>query len=187
MIPPGNCEHINFKTHLILRSCDFPLVEFTLSKSAARLSSLIGDILEAEGEDTKIILPLPDIKASILEHIVVYLEYHSNYPVNPISKPLKGPIKDYISKWDYQFLLERFGKQSEETRDIDPKLLNDLIIAANYLNCKSLMELTCATSASIMLALSLEDIRKEFQIENDFTSNEYEKVLEEVKWEGNPE
>ena len=105
MIPPDNLDHINFKTHIILQSGGSPVVEFILSKKAAKLSVYIANIVENE---SKTIIPLPDINAKLLEHIVVYLEYHADYPAQPIIKPLKKPIENYIADWDYQFLINRF-------------------------------------------------------------------------------
>lgn len=55
-------------------------------------------------------------------------------------------------------------------------------MAANYLNIKSLLDLTCAKVASMIKGKSPEQIREMFGIENDFTPEEEEKIREENKW-----
>jgi S-phase kinase-associated protein 1 len=66
--------------------------------------------------------------------------------------------------------------------EIDQSLLIELIMAANYLNIKDLLDLTCAKVASMIKGKSPEQIREMFGIENDFTPEEEEKIREENKW-----
>ena len=54
--------------------------------------------------------------------------------------------------------------------------------AANYMDIKSLLDLTCAKVASMIKGKTPEDIRKTFNIVNDFTPEEEAKVREENKW-----
>lgn len=48
--------------------------------------------------------------------------------------------------------------------DVDQGTLFDLILAANYLNIKGLLDLTCQTVADMMEGKTPEDIRKTFSI-----------------------
>jgi hypothetical protein len=54
--------------------------------------------------------------------------------------------------------------------------------AANYLDIKGLLDLTCQTVADMMKGKSVEEIRKIFNITNDFTPEEEEKVRKENQW-----
>lgn len=65
---------------------------------------------------------------------------------------------------------------------MDQGVLFELILAANYLNIKSLLDLTCLTVANMIKGKTPEEIRKTFNIENDFTPEEEEEVRRENQW-----
>lgn len=54
--------------------------------------------------------------------------------------------------------------------------------AANYLNIKTLLDLTCQTVADMIKGKTPEEIRKTFNIKNDFTPEEEEEVRRENQW-----
>ncbi|XP_056691744.1 SKP1-like protein 1A [Spinacia oleracea] len=60
--------------------------------------------------------------------------------------------------------------------------LFDLILAANYLDIKSLLDLTCQTVADMIKGKTPEDIRKIFHIKNDFTEKEEAEIRKENQW-----
>ena len=54
--------------------------------------------------------------------------------------------------------------------------------AANFLNIKGLLDLTCQSVADLIKGKSPEDIRKTFNIRNDFTPEEEAAVRKENQW-----
>ncbi|KAI3919483.1 hypothetical protein MKW98_030194 [Papaver atlanticum] len=78
--------------------------------------------------------------------------------------------KDEVKNWDAEFV------------KVDPSELFDLILAANYLNIKELCDLTCQTVADMIKGKTPEEIRKTFNIKNDFTPEEEEEVRRENQW-----
>ncbi len=48
----------------------------------------------------------------------------------------------------------------------------DIIMAANYLDIKSLLDLSCAKIATMIRGKTPDEIRKTFNIVNDFTPEE---------------
>jgi S-phase kinase-associated protein 1 len=79
-------------------------------------------------------------------------------------------MHEVVPEWDATFV------------DIEQELLFELILAANYMDIKSLLDLTCAKVASMIKGKTPEEIRKTFNIVNDFTPEEEAQVREENKW-----
>jgi len=137
------------------------------------MAGLIKDMLEEQDEEEEEdipTIPIPNVEAKVIHKIIKYGKQHWNNPSDEIEKPLKGKIEDVISTWDKSFL------------EIDQSFLIELIMAANYLNMKDLLNLTCAKVASMLKGKSPEQIREMFGIENDFTPEEEAKIREENKW-----
>ena len=129
---------------------------FTVNARSIILSSLIQDMIE-ENEDEMPRIPVPNVEGKTLEKVIEYCNYHYDKPIEEIEKPLKGDVNDYICEWDKKFL------------EMEQHVLIDVIMASNYLNIKSLLDLTCAKIASMIRGKSPQQIRDIFGIENDFT------------------
>lgn len=54
--------------------------------------------------------------------------------------------------------------------------------AANFLDIQSLLDLTCKTVADMIKGKTPEQIRSEFDIENDFTPEELDEVRRDNAW-----
>lgn len=65
---------------------------------------------------------------------------------------------------------------------VEQEVLFELILAANYMDIKPLLDLSCATVASYIKGKTPEEIRTLFNIVNDFTPEEEAQVREENKW-----
>ena len=57
-----------------------------------------------------------------------------------------------------------------------------MLQAANYLNIKNLLDLTCQTVADMIKGKTPEEIRTTFNIKNDFSPEEEEEVRRENQW-----
>lgn len=64
----------------------------------------------------------------------------------------------------------------------DPALLTTILQAANYLDIKALLDVGCKTVANMIKGKSPEEIRKTFNITNDFTPEEEEQIRRENEW-----
>jgi S-phase kinase-associated protein 1 len=114
------------------------------------------------------IIPLSSVKSKILDKIIEYCNYHVENVIKPLDNDKKST--DDILPWDLDFC------------KIDQETLFELILAANYLNIQSLLDLTCKTVANMFKGKTPEEIRKTFNIKNDFTPEEEEKVRKENEW-----
>jgi S-phase kinase-associated protein 1 len=172
-------DGVNWSTHIVLQSNDARPVEYKVLREAAKMSGLIKDMLEDQAEGDQTIIPVPNVTGRTLKYVVEYMEHHHNNRPETIEKPLKGKIDDVISEWDKAFLFTDLVKDHDEKQH---ELLIDVIMAANFLNVKDLLDLTCATVASMIKGKTPEQIRALFNIENDFTPEEEEKIREENRW-----
>ena len=55
-------------------------------------------------------------------------------------------------------------------------------MAADYLDIKGLLDVTCKTVANMIKGKTPEEIRKTFNIKNDFTEEEKAQVCKENQW-----
>jgi len=65
---------------------------------------------------------------------------------------------------------------------VDKPTLFDLILAANYLNIQSLLDLTCQSVADMIKGKTPEQIRETFNIKNDFSPEEEEEIRKQNQW-----
>lgn len=116
--------------------------------------------------------PLPNVKSAILSKVIEYCNYHKDSPPEEISKPLRSAnlSECNVSEWDIEYV------------NIEKEILFELILAANYMDIKPLLDLCCAKVASMIRGKTVEQIRSEFNIVNDFTPEEEARVREENKW-----
>ncbi len=151
---------------LVLISSDG--IKESISQKAAIRSNYIKMVLDVNPDSIEI--PLK-IKGSMLKKIKEYLEHYENIEPNEIEKPLPSPnLKECVTEWDYNYI------------DIDLEEIFQLMLDSNYMGIKSLMELTSAKVAAIIKGKSIEEIKRTFNIQNDFTPEEEQQILEENKW-----
>ena len=135
----------------------------------ASKSVLIKGMIDDSGVDEEI--PLPNVKRSILNKIIDFCVYIKDNSPPEIEKPLRSNnLSDVTTPWYAEFV------------NLDQEVLFELILAANYLDIKPLLELSCAKVASLIKNRSIPEIRKFFNIENDFTPEEEAQIMEENKW-----
>ena len=142
---------------------------YEVEESVACKSQLIKNMVEDAGTAEEI--PLPNVKSEILEKVIDYCRHYKDSSPQEIEKPLKSAmLQDVVQAWDANFV------------ELEQEVLFELILAANYLDIKSLLDLTCAKVASMLKGKTAEEIRRQFNIENDFTPEEEAQVREENKW-----
>ncbi|CAK9877263.1 unnamed protein product [Sphagnum jensenii] len=139
---------------------------FEVEEAVAFESQAVKNMIEDTGMDHPI--PLPNVSSKILAKVIEYCKYHVDNQKSTDDKP--ATPEDEIKAWDQDFVKG------------DQATLFDLILAANYLNIKSLLDLTCQTVADMIKGKTPEEIRKTFNIKNDFTPEEEEEVRRENQW-----
>ncbi|KDP29669.1 hypothetical protein JCGZ_18831 [Jatropha curcas] len=140
---------------------------FEVEEAVAVESQTIKHMIEDDCADTEI--PLPNVTSKILAKVIEYCKKHVEAATADKDKD-KSSSDEALTTWDADFV------------KVDQNTLFDLILAANYLNIKSLLDLTCQTVADMIKGKTPEEIRKTFNIKNDFTPEEEEEVRRENQW-----
>ena len=141
----------------------FP-VDVEIAKQSVTIKTML-DLGMDEGDEE--LVPLPNVNAAILKKVIQWATYHKDDPPLPEDDDKKEKRTDNISSWDADFL------------KVDQGTLIELILAANYLDIKGLLDVTCKTVADMIKGKAPEEIRKTFNIKNVFTPSEEEQVRKE--------
>jgi S-phase kinase-associated protein 1 len=153
------------KTKMItLRSSDSE--EFEVEEAVAMESQTIRHMIEDDCADNGI--PLPNVNSKILAKVIEYCNKHVHSTAVDTTNASGGG--EDLKSWDAEFV------------KVDQATLFDLILAANYLNIKGLLDLTCQTVADMMKGKTPEEIREIFNIKNDFTKEEEDEIRRENQW-----
>lgn len=123
---------------------------FEVKRKSACISKLVNASLDSEEGATE--LPIPSVSSEILGLIVEYMNHHEGTEPPIIEKPLryKNMVDVCRDNWDAVFI-DRIGEDRQQ--------LYDLILAANYMDIKSLLHLGCAKVASLIKGEPLEKIK----------------------------
>ncbi|KAJ1277411.1 hypothetical protein BS78_04G002000 [Paspalum vaginatum] len=146
--------------------------EFEVEEVVAMESQTLRHMIEDDCAENGI--PLPNVDSKILSKVVEYCNKHVHdaKPADAtaaFNASASGAGED-LKSWDSEFV------------KVDQATLFDLILAANYLNIKGLLDLTCQTVADMMKGKTPEEIRKMFNIKNDLTPEEEEEIRKENAW-----
>jgi S-phase kinase-associated protein 1 len=129
-------------------------------------SNLLKGLIQDYTADSDI--PMPDIKGDVLKKVVEYLTHYRETEPAEIPKPLPSAnLLDIIEQWDVNYI---------NSVDLDTNF--DIINAANYMDIKPLLDLSCAKVASLMKGKTAEEIRTMFNIECDLTEEELKEYEE---------
>lgn len=167
-----------------VKSSDNVIFELPIevAKKSITLSNMLDDIEVSENE-----IPLPNVDGKTMNTVVEFIKFDTvvlhkkkelteeekNQPRDE-EKPKEG-----FQDWEQKFIDSHF-KNGDGSFNQD--LLFKTILAANYLDIKQLLDLSCKSVAYQIKGKTPEEIRKTFQIKNDFTEEEVEKIKKENEY-----
>jgi len=154
---------------------------FEVPLSVAKMSNLVQTLLPTDEQmldmTTEQIqdmceFPLPAVKDTVLAKVVDFCTHFQTEPMENIERPLKSSqIAEVVSDpWYAAFV------------DVEQDMLFELILAANFMDIQPLLDLTCATVATLLKGKTPEEIRQTFNIVNDFTPEEEAQIRKENEW-----
>ena len=125
----------------------------------ASTSKLIAGLIEDGGTDDEI--PISQVNKAIMEKVLTFMQRMTEHQPPEIEKPLSSTdLSQVVEAWYADYV------------NVDQETLFEIVMAANYLDIKPLLELSCAKVASMIKGKDVKQIRQFFNIENDFTPEE---------------
>jgi S-phase kinase-associated protein 1 len=137
-----------------------------IPKTLASMSEYIKGVIAADASAKEI--PVKNVNAKTIEKIIQWMEYHKKVASRAIPRPLKsGDLKETVGPWDANYI------------DLDIDAVFDILLAANFLDIKPLLELCCARIASLMIGKTPKQIRKAFNLPDEFSPEEEARIRKE--------
>eukprot|EP00759_Apiculatamorpha_spiralis_P052776 PhF_6_TR6018/c0_g1_i1/m.8665/K03094/SKP1, CBF3D; S-phase kinase-associated protein 1 len=173
---------IDRSTTVVLRGSDDVLVAVSAA-AIKKESKLLSNMLPEEGpyEDD---VPVPNVDGETLQYIVAFAEYHENNPFPKLEKPLKLFLFQLLEQkgahWLNAFIYTDLIKDGDEL--YHDKLVK-VMVAAAYLECNKLHEITTAAFASMLRFKDRVLVRERlFGLTGDYTPEEWSKIEKEYAW-----
>lgn len=124
-------------------------------KMSGTIRTMLNDCFTNVG-DEEVIVPLPNVNSATLEKVLEWADHHKDDPVDSEDEGKKDKKIDKVDPWVTKFM------------KVDQGTLFDMTLAANYLDAKGLMEACKITTANMIKGKTVEQLRRIFNIENDF-------------------
>ncbi|KAI6701044.1 hypothetical protein NL676_015368 [Syzygium grande] len=131
---------------------------FEIEEIAALQSKTLENMIDENCASTPI--PLPNVKGKILAKVVEFCTKHAE----------AGADAESLRAWDAEFV------------DVEHAIVFDYILAANFLEIPTLLDLACESVAEMIKGKTPDEIRKFFNINNAFSQEEEEEVRRENQW-----
>ncbi|KAK0738449.1 E3 ubiquitin ligase complex SCF subunit sconC [Schizothecium vesticola] len=144
-------------------------VDRAVAERSILIKNLIDDLgVEAVTPQTPI--PITNVNDSVLRKVLEWCEKHRADQPSAEEENDSRKKTTEIDEWDMKFM------------QVDQEMLFEIILAANYLDIKALLDVGCKTVANMIKGKSPDEIRKTFNITNDFTPEEEEQIRRENEW-----
>ncbi|VDP17634.1 unnamed protein product [Heligmosomoides polygyrus] len=139
---------------------------FHIPNDVLHMTTTLNTLITSLHLDSSDPIPLRNVHAAVMRKVLQWCTYHKNDPWSDED----GVGEGLLSRWDLQFFNE------------DQATVFELILAANYLGIKSLLDAACKYVAKLLAGKTPEQIRQMFNIKNDLTPEEQQKIRKENAW-----
>ena len=133
----------------------FP-VDIEVAKMSDTIKTMMDDLGIEDGKEE--LVPIPNVDGPVLKMVIEWAKHHKDNPHPVEYAESKGKFGRNIPEWDKKFL------------NVSQDVLFDLILAADYLDVKGLLDVACQSVANMIKGKSPEDIRKLLNIKKDLDS-----------------
>jgi S-phase kinase-associated protein 1 len=138
------------------------------------MSQLVAETLDGDEDDESDEvkdIPLPNVSANVLQKVIEFCKHYQEEPMTSIQTPLKSSkLEDLVQQWYADFV------------KIEKNMLFDLVAAANFMDIKPLLDLTCLAVSILIKGKSAVELREMFNISSDFSPEEDAQIKKENGW-----
>ena len=106
-------------------------------------------------------------KSEIIKNVILDSS-DSRIPLPDIDGKTLSYVVDYLNSGQFP--------------EVDTTDLFSIILASNYLDIKELLDIACEKVATMIKGKTPDEIRKKFNVENDFNLEEEENIKKENEW-----
>ncbi|THX13890.1 E3 ubiquitin ligase SCF complex, Skp subunit [Aureobasidium pullulans] len=146
-------------------------VNIQTDRIIAERSMLIKNMIDDLGNPGEEPIPIMNVSEAVLRKVLEWCDHHKKDAPPEKDEDAESRKKTTdIEEWDQKFM------------QVDQEMLFEIILAANYMDIKALLDVGCKTVANMIKGKSPEEIRKTFNIQNDFTPEEEEQIRRENEW-----
>uniref|UniRef100_A0A131YQ82 S-phase kinase-associated protein 1 n=1 Tax=Rhipicephalus appendiculatus TaxID=34631 RepID=A0A131YQ82_RHIAP len=144
-------------------------VDLQTAMVSGTLRTMMEDIGKLNTDDDEVV-PLVNVNTATLKKVLQWATYHKDDWFLLAEDDAAIGARQPLSSWDSEFF------------NVDQATLFQIIVAADYLDIKGLMNSACRTVANMIRAKTTEEMRKRLCIRNNFTPSEEQIVKRETKW-----
>lgn len=145
---------------------------FEMPRAAAEMSTLIKTMLEDSQEENPEV-PLMEISPEIFTRVKAFCEYHQENPMKEIPRPIPtNKLEDIVGEWDANLV--------DLAHDQETLVL--VILAANYLDIKSLLELAVCRYACMLKGKDAKEVCEILKIDKEMTPEEERAIRMANPW-----
>lgn len=154
---------------LVLCNVDV-ITEHKMTLKQARMCGTIANMLDDIDDESNVPIPIPNVKGEIFEKVIAFCKkYEDMKLITTEEEDLEMRVKP-LEGWDKDFV------------NVSLAVLFEMILAANFLDLKHMLNLTCKAVAEMIKGKTPTEIKKVFGIEGDFTDAERDQVIRDNPW-----
>lgn len=126
-----------------------------------------GEDEDAEEEDDGDVpdIPLPNVSGEVLNKVIEFLKHYQEEKMTDIQTPLRSPrLDELVQEWYANYV------------KVERNMLFDLVAAANFMDIKPLLDLTCLAVSILIKGKSAGELRAMFNLSEEFSPEEQAQV-----------
>lgn len=125
---------------------------------------------DEDKEDEVLRINVQNVRSAVLKLIIQWCEHYRDVDFKDDEQDEDAKKSAPANDYDKKFL------------NVDQEMLYEIILGANYLNIKPLLNAGCKEVAEMIRGKSPDEIRKTFNIVNDFSPEEERAIKRENEW-----